>query len=115
MKKVKDIRSTGRRRARRSLFRSRRDFICEGYEDENDILHSCGKTVKEPPKDAPSFFEDIWPEENRVLSQLQADHMDKDLENNSEQNLAWRCPSCHKLSDQQTAKGESTLKEGDIW
>lgn len=100
-KPVKDIRSTGRRRARRALFRSRVDFKCA----------DCGKTNIEPPKDAPNYFEEIWPDEKRVLtgSGLQADHETKDLDNNDVQNLNWRCPSCHKIRDSQTEKGESTV------
>lgn len=68
----------------------------------------CGKTSREPPKDAPNFFEEIWPEEKRVLSsQLQADHESKDLTNNAVEDLNWRCPSCHKKADQKTESGVS--------
>ena len=97
---IQDIRSTGRRRARRSLFNSRVDFCCV----------DCKRTSKEPPKDAPKWFEEIWPEENRVLDySLQADHLTKDLYENFEEDLVWRCARCHKESDSQTAKGESTI------
>ena len=104
--KIKDWRSTGRRKARRSLFESFVDFCCV----------DCGKTTTEPPKDAPSWFEEIWPETNRVLTPmaLQADHESKDLTNNDEAHLNWRCASCHKLSDMKTEKGIAT-KEENYW
>jgi hypothetical protein len=98
---VIDWRSTGRRKARRSLFNARVDFCCV----------ECGKTTREPPKDAPVFFDEIWPYERRVLSgqALQADHESKDLHNNNVEDLNWRCASCHKKRDMQTEKGESTI------
>lgn len=95
---IQDWRSTGRRRARRTLFESRQDYACIG----------CGHTVSTPPVDAPKWFEDIWPEENRDRTQLQADHKSKDLTNNDIDELCWRCPSCHKLADNTTARGVAT-------
>ena len=105
--KIKDWRSTGRRKARRSLFNARAEFKCVGYTDSQNNHHGCGKTTIEPPKDAPNFFDEIWPQENRVLSSvaLQADHETKDLQNNAIEDLNWRCASCHKLQDQQTSTG----------
>lgn len=102
---IKDWRSTGRRKARRELYSNYVEYSCVGLEKE-----SCGKTTKEPPKDAPSWFDEIWPEENRVLTdQLQADHEDKDVTNNDLSNLNWRCPHHHKQSDKRTAKGVATV------
>lgn len=98
---ILDIRSTGRRRARKALFNAHEPYVCA----------DCGLTVTEPPKDAPPWFDELWPEEGRVLSMLQADHEDKDLSFNDESGLNWRCPSCHKKRDQQTGKGESTRSE----
>jgi hypothetical protein len=95
---ILDWRSTGRRRARRVLFESRQDFVCIG----------CGHTVVVPPKDAPRWFEDIWPEQHRDRSQLQADHKSKDLTDNELDDLCWRCPSCHKYADNTTEKGVAT-------
>ena len=96
---IKDWRSTGRRKARAELFRSYTPFQCA----------DCGKTTKIPPQDAPTWFEEIWSSENRVLdSQLQADHETKDTSQNSIEDLAWRCPSCHKKKDMQTTKGVAT-------
>jgi hypothetical protein len=92
---ILDWRSTGRRRARRMLFEARIDFSCVG----------CNATTKVPPKDAPSWFNDIWPEENRTASQLQADHTTKDVTMNDIDDLCWRCPSCHKIADMATSKG----------
>jgi hypothetical protein len=113
--RVRDWRSTGRRKARRALYASYRDYACEGYTNKQGRKIECRKTTIEPPKDAPAWFEEIWPEENRVLtSQLQADHLTKDLTINTDEFLEWACPSCHKLKDQQTAKGEATISE-DYW
>lgn len=103
--RIKDWRSTGRRKARRSLFQSYVPFKCE----------DCGKTSKKAPKDAPTWFDEIWPEEKRVLDySLQADHKSKDLTNNEVENLAWRCAPCHKLADNKTSVGESTIKH-NFW
>lgn len=99
--KILDWRSTGRRKARRELYNSRNPFKCV----------DCGVTTKEPPKDAPSFFEEIWPEERRELDySLQADHETKDYQVNDLEHLNWRCQPCHKLHDSQTSVGESTVE-----
>ncbi len=114
-KEMKDVRSTGRRRARKELFNSYVPFSCVGYIDSKGTHHECGKTSINPPKDAPSHFEEIWPEENRVLSySLQADHESKDLTDNDVARLAWRCAYCHKESDKQTDPGKSTV-DSSIW
>ena len=100
--KIKDWRSTGRRKARRALYASYIEYKCA----------DCGKSTKEPPKDAPTWFEEIWPENNRVLdSQLQANHLTKDLTVNTDDMVEWLCPSCHKIKDSKTEKGESTITE----
>lgn len=105
-REMKDVRSTGRRRARKVLFESYTDYKCV----------DCGKTVIEPPKDAPNWFDELWPLENRVLtSQLQADHETKNLEDNDEAYVNWRCPSCHKLSDNKTDKGVATKDTSALW
>src|SRR5215510_473934 len=94
-----DYSSTGRRKARRELYKAFVPYQCV----------DCGKTSKEPPKDAPNYFDEIWPEENRVLdSQLQADHESKDYTNNELDYINWRCVSCHQKIDRTTAKGEPT-------
>lgn len=113
--KIKDWRSTGRRKARRSLFNSGVEFKCVGYTDESGVHYPCGKTTKEPPKDAPRNFDELWPLEKRVLSPqaLQADHETKDLQLNDLEDLNWRCSSCHKKQDMQTSIGESQ-KKSDI-
>ncbi len=103
--RIKDWRSTGRRKARRELYSNYVEYSCVGLGKE-----TCGKTSKEPPKDAPAHFEEIWPEENRVLDYpLQADHEDKDVTNNDLSNLNWRCAYHHKMSDKRTGKGEATV------
>jgi hypothetical protein len=106
---IVDWRSTGRRKARKSLFLAYVQFECI----------DCGKTNIEPPKDAPKWFEEIWPETNRVLRNdknsaygLQADHLSKDYANNEVENVVWRCPSDHKRADARTGKGvaQKTVK-----
>jgi hypothetical protein len=98
---IEDWRSTGRRRARGTLYQARVDFVCVG----------CGVTAKTKPKDAPKWFNDIWPEERREATQLQADHITKDLTSNNVDDLCWRCPSCHKLADIATEKGVAQVSE----
>ena len=106
--KIKDIRSTGRRWARKELYRNRVEYKCAGVPKLGIV---CGITSKEPPKDAPVWFEEMWPLERRELDYpLEADHESKDLTNNSIEFLNWRCRSCHKKSDNMTSKGESTIK-----
>jgi hypothetical protein len=103
--KIKDWRSTGRRKARSALFKARVEFKCV----------DCGRTSKQPPKDAPAWFQDIWPDTNRVLDySLQADHESKDLMHNTIDKLNWRCAKCHKEQDSKTGKGEATVKD-DFW
>lgn len=100
--RILDWRSTGRRKARRELYLNYVPFMCV----------DCGRTSKEPPKDAPTWFDEIWPEENRVLDySLQADHESKDWTNNDVNFLNWRCAPCHKEHDKQTGIGESTVEE----
>ena len=104
--RIKDWRSTGRRKGRRALYAARIPYSCVGYKSRAGIDHPCGKTTIEPPKDAPSWFDEIWPLEKRVLSsQLEADHKSKDYTNNELENVDWRCSSCHKKKDRQTEKG----------
>lgn len=108
---VKDWRSTGRRKARRALYKSWVDYVCS----------DCGVTSRTPPKDAPGHFADIWPiiqklTEGKVIdAQLQADHESKDLTNNDIGFLNWRCPSCHKKRDSQTDKGETTVAKREVY
>lgn len=99
---ILDWRSTGRRKARKELFNSYVEFKCV----------DCGRTSINPPKDAPPWFSEIWPEDNRVLNySLQANHETKDLTINDAAFLNWVCSPCHKLRDKVTEKGESTIVE----
>lgn len=101
--KILDWRSTGRRKARRVLYRSYTVYKCN--------YPGCGLTSTEPPSDAPKHFEEIWPSENRVLDYpLQANHKTKDLTQNDESVLEWLCAPHHKLIDSQSAKGVSTMR-----
>jgi len=105
--KILDWRSTGRRKARRELYEARVPYRCVGYLLPDKVSRfECNKTTIHPPKDAPKFFSEIWPEENRVLkSQLQADHESKDFTINIVEKLNWKCPPCHRKDDKQTIPG----------
>lgn len=104
--KIKDWRSTGRRKGRRTLFSEYVEYKCA----------DCGVTSKEPPKDAPKWFDEIWPEERRELDySLQVDHESKDIEDNTIDNLNWRCSPCHIKRDRKTEKGVSTKEEVNFW
>jgi len=104
--KILDWRSTGRRKARRALYQARVSYECIGHRLPNGSRKQCGKTSIEPPKDAPKYFDELWPEEHRVLKyQLQADHADKDYENNDLDNIDWKCQPCHKKDDSSTGVG----------
>ena len=96
--KIVDWRSTGRRIGRRALYAAYVEYKCQ----------TCGRTVIEPPKDAPRWFEEIWPVERRELeSQLQVQHISKDVTNNDLASIKWLCPSCHKIEDSTTEVGEA--------
>lgn len=98
---IKDWRSTGRRRARRELFRNYVEYKC----------NVCSRTSLSPPKDAPKWFDELWPEERRELNYpLQANHMTKDYTQNDIDVIEWLCEPCHKVKDSQTDKGESTVQ-----
>ena len=113
---ILDWRSTGRRKARKALFTAYVSFECAGYIKDGNVV-PCGKTTVEPPKDAPTWFDEIWPETRRVLSpqSLQADHETKDVTQNDIMYLNWRCASCHKLQDSQTEKGVATVALEDMF
>lgn len=115
---IEDWRSTGRRKARRALFNAYIPFKCVGWTNTlTGKAYVCGKTTREPPKDAPKHFDEIWPLESRVLNpqSLQADHESKDMQVNDIQDLNWRCASCHKYQDKQTAVGERTVSQNTGW
>jgi ribosomal protein L37AE/L43A len=93
----KDPRSTQRKRARKVLFNSGQPYVCA----------DCGCSPKDLPADAPQNLE-LAPVGMQTVGSLQADHENKNIMDNDTANLKWRCPSCHKLSDSRTGKGEST-------
>lgn len=98
----KDPRSTQRKRARKVLFRLGIPYVC------ND----CEKSPKMLPRDAPRNLE-LAPVYLRTITGLQANHINKDIMDNDPVNLEWLCPSCHRIKDNQTAKGVS-IKD-DEW
>lgn len=97
---ITDPKSTFRKKARRTLFRDGRAFWCE----------ECGVAPKELPPDFPVEVDlleriELAPHEKWTASRLEANHISKDISDNSPANLEWLCPSCHNLKDKQT-KGE---------
>lgn len=99
--RILDWRSTGRRKARRELYNNYVSYKC----------NYCGVTSKDPPKDAPGHFDEIWPRERRLLDYpLQANHKTKDFTINELPFIEWACQPCHKKADKQTAVGVSTIK-----
>jgi hypothetical protein len=101
MKTPKDIRSTGRKRLRAVLFRTRRPYCCS----------NCGISTTLRPPDAPKNFEEFWPTENRLLDiALDANHINKNLLDIDPSNAEWLCKKCHKQKDLQTNKGVSTIE-----
>jgi len=101
-KLVVDWRSTGRKRLRKALFEEEVPYKC----------NQCGRTSVKPPPDAPPYFEDIWPEEKRVLAySLQANHINKDITDNDPANGEWLCALCHKALDSMSAVGEIDSSE----
>lgn len=103
-KEPKDLRSTGRKRARKVIFETRRPWECR----------ICKKSTINPPPDAPEWFDEMWPEGNRVLEStysLQVQHINKQLMDVDPVNLEVLCASCHKLEDSQTSKGVSLIED----
>ena len=104
MKTPKDIRSTGRKRGRATLFIVRRKYACR----------LCGITSTKKPPDAPQVFEKLWPIlEPGILSTesaLQCNHINKNILDCDPSNLEWLCPPCHKLEDSRTDKGISVIE-----
>lgn len=87
-----DPRSTWRKRLRRVLENSERPYVCE----------HCGRTNSEEWREA------AW---GGVYSnvRLEANHINKCLEDIDLVNAQWLCTSCHKVADSVTAKGVSKL------
>lgn len=95
---VKDLRSTGRKRARVVLLKA----VADGM-----IRFECNRCQ--------------WCPEGELTrsNNLDANHINKNLEDIDLANLEWLCRSCHKLADSVSAKGVSTIKDefgyGDLY
>lgn len=96
---VKDVRSTGRKRARRALEQSGRPYACEcegecgsdacGVHTASDNRVQCGYT----------------PENQSRSDTLDANHKNKNWLDNDPANLEWLCRPCHRALDRRTEKG----------
>lgn len=108
----KDPRSTGRKRGRAALEAQGRPYWCRSTMDggfKTDIIRGqkagCGRSPSDP--EAPGGY---YP----GMSQLQVNHINKNVLDNDPANLEWACPGCHKLIDSQTEVGVST-RTTDEW
>lgn len=97
----KDLRSTGRRRARKALFDSGITFECA----------HCGAVPQVMPKDFPRKNPPPLGRSSKTCTRLEAQHKNKDMSDNDVGNLEFLCPSCHKNADKVTAKGVSTVQD----
>lgn len=111
-----DPRSTGRRRGRKVLENIERPYWCRSTDDggvNNQTIKlppskvdptgavvsvGCGRSPSDP--NAPGG---MYP----GMSQLQVNHINKDILDNDPVNLEWACVRCHKYLDSQTKKGVS--------
>lgn len=98
----KDIRSTGRKRARAVLLKlveeGEREFKCECTENHSWHQGVCG-----------------WePDRTRPLGRdnnLDANHINKNLLDVDPANLEWLCRRCHRAKDRETEKGVSRIED----
>lgn len=108
----KDPRSTGRKRARKTLERIGRPYFC-GSNDEGDLVSrvirlpsgrqatvGCGRSPS--LQDAPGGY---YPS----MAPLECNHINKKILDNDPVNLEWLCKSCHKDADSATVKGVSIV------
>lgn len=100
--RIKDWRSTGRKRARRILLAlveaGEREYVCE----------ECRHVPSIP-----------YTETSRSGDFLDANHKNKDWKDNDPANLEFLCRDCHYKKDRSTAKGvsvvEDTMGYGDYY
>lgn len=93
----KDIRSTMRKRARKTLFKLGVPYRC----------NKCGGFPIKIPADLPPELVEIKIDLDNRVSELQANHINKNLLDLDPVNLEWLCPACHKNADKVTAKNVS--------
>lgn len=98
-----DARSTGRKRGRAVLIKTRRPFYCE----------ECSRGPKDFPDTYPTQLRDVElladPEDRYDSIVLECNHINKNILDNDPANLQWLCKSCHKQADMKTEKGVSIL------
>lgn len=94
----KDVRSTGRKRGRATLFRVGRPYECS----------FCHRAPARIPKEA-TISENPLNGTWEGMATLQVNHINKNLLDNDPANLEWLCPSCHKIKDSVTGVGVSIM------
>lgn len=89
-RKPKDARSTGRRRGRAVLEKTKRPYKC-GCKNAAHSWHDgkCG----------------FVPKAQSRSDTLDVNHKNKNILDNDPANLEWLCRKCHKNEDMQTKKG----------
>lgn len=93
IERIKDLRSTGRKRARALLIK----LVQEGEREYKCI--DCGH-VPSTPMDVKTRSGDF----------LDADHENKNWADNDPANVNWRCRPCHYKKDRATEKGVSSIE-----
>ena len=105
-KAVKDPRSTGRKRARRTLERTGRPYACECVGNCRRV--DCGSNFTSDGKCG------YRPQGEQSRSNtLDANHKNKNWLDNDPANLEWLCRPCHRAIDRQTEKGVENLEFSD--
>lgn len=101
MREPKDPRSTGRKRGRRVLEKTDRDYRCE-------CPGGCGsKKCSATPESICGYT----PMVQGRADTLDVNHKNKNVLDNDPANLEWLCRPCHRAKDRRTAKGEEHAEE----
>lgn len=94
IERIKDLRSTGRKRARAILLK----LVEEGEREYKCV--DCGYIPSIP-----------WTEKSRSGDILDADHENKNWADNDPSNINFRCRKCHYKKDRATDKGVSSVDD----
>lgn len=110
--RVKDARSTGRKRGRAVLEKEVREgirkYACECVgECGNEHKIPCGYIPPPPPEGLSVAEAGNWKRKHC----LDVQHQNKNILDNDPANLSWKCRTCHKGEDSQTEKGVSLIED----